>query len=246
MGLSRTRPDLSVTGDIIPPMRNLWWVMLLTGAIQAQRAPDATSLLQKAKSFGENTRSWRAEAVQTLQVSLPGMKIPSTEVHIKLAAEAPFKMSRVNSGDDRTTMICDGTQQFYSGDGLSYYLNETGGQCSFPLLSFYEPSLMNFIGPNSNPSSVTIIGEDHVRLTDGKRRCLVVRVVSVRESEHAVRTMCIDPTRPVILRDVVDLENEAKGFRSITTTTFLSFEDRPTSNPDTFRITIPPGAYRAR
>jgi hypothetical protein len=182
VGLSRTRPDLSVTGDSITPMRNFLWVMFLTGAVQAQRAPDATALLQKAKSFGENTRSWRAEAVQTSQVSLPGMKIPSSEIHIKLAAEAPFKMSRVNSGDDRTAMICDGTQQFYSGDGLSYYLNGAGGQCSFPLLSFYEPSLMNFIGPTSNPSSVTVIGEDHVRLADGERRCLIVRVVLVRES----------------------------------------------------------------
>ncbi len=175
----------------------------------------------------------------------PGLKMPSTDIHVKLAAEPLLKMSRVNSGDDRTAMVCDGTQQFYSGDGISYYLDKAGGQCSFPLLSFYEPSLMNFIGPNSNPASVSVVGEDHVHLTDGERRCVVVRIVLVRESTHAVRTMCIDPARPVILRDVVEIENEAKGFRSSTTTTFLSFEDHPTFDPNTFRITIPPGAYAA-
>jgi outer membrane lipoprotein-sorting protein len=235
---------MSTLRGIVNPMRSLLWALLLTGSLQAQIAPDATELLQKAKSFGESTRTWRAEAVQTLQVSGPGLKMRSEDVHIKLAAQAPSKMSRVNSGDDRTTTVCDGTQQFYSADGLSYYLR-ADGQCSFPLLSFYEPSLMNFIGPTSNSASVSVVGEDHVRLTDGERRCVVVRVVLVRESMHAVRTMCIDPTQPVILRDVVEIENGANGFRSTTTTTFLSFESKPTFAPDTFRITIPPGAYAA-
>ena len=117
-------------------MRRVLYLLFLAGSLQAQSAPDATELLQKAKSFGENTHTWRAEAVQTLQVSGPGLKMLSTDIHIKLAAEPLFKMSRVNSGDDRTAMVCDGTQQFYSGDGLSYYLNQVGGQCSFSLLSF--------------------------------------------------------------------------------------------------------------
>ena len=226
-------------------MRGVLWVTLLTASLQARSNPEAAELLQKTKSFGENTQSWRAEAVQTMQVSGPGLKMPSTDIHIQLAAEPPLKMSRVNSGDDRTAMICDGTQQFYSGDGISYYLNRAGGQCTFPLLFFYEPSLMNFIGPSSNPASVSVVGEDHVRLTDGDRRCVVVRIVFERESTHAIRTLCIDPARPVILRDVVDIDDKAKGFRSSTTTTFLSFEVHPKFALDTFRITIPPGAYRA-
>ena len=226
-------------------MRIVLCMLLLTGSLQIQSAPDATELLQKAKSFGENTRTWKADAVQTKQVSWPGLKMLSTDIHIKLAADSLLKMSRVNSGGDRTVMVCDGSQQFYSGDGLSYYLNRAGGQCSFPLLSFYEPSLMNFIGADSHPASISVVGEDHVRLTDGERRCVVVRVVLVRESTHAVRTMCVDPTQPVILRDVVEIEDKAKGFRSSTTTTFQSFDDKPTFAPDTFRITIPAGAYRA-
>jgi len=227
-------------------MRSLLWVLLLVGSVQAQSSPEATELLQRVKSFAEATRTWKAEVVQTEDVSGPGLTLPSNEIHIKLAAEGPLKMSRVNSGGDRTAMICDGTQQFYSGDGLSYYLNEERGQCSFPLLSFYEPSLMNFIGSDSNPATVSVVGEDHVHLADGERRCVVVRLVLERESTHAVRTMCIDPTRPVILRDVVTMENKATGFRSSTTTTFLSFDDHPTFEPDTFRITIPPGAYKAK
>lgn len=226
-------------------MRGILWVMLLTGSLQAQSVPDATELLQRVKSFGENTSTWRAEAVQVMEVSEPGLTLASAKIHIKLAAESPLKMSIVDSGDDRIATVCDGTQQFYSGDGISYYLSREGGQCSFPLLSFYEPSLMNFIGPNSNPASVSTIGKDHVRLTDGERPCVVVRIVLDRESIRATRTMCIDPTRPVILRDVVDIEDKAKGFRSSITTTFLSFEDHPSFAPDTFRITIPPGAYRA-
>jgi hypothetical protein len=221
--------------------------MLLVSPVQAQSAPDATDLLQKAKIFGENTRTWRAEAVTTTRVYGPGLQVPESNVHSKLAAQVQpsLKMSIVNSGDDRTVRVCDGTQEFYSADGLTYSLSKANGQCGLPLLSFYQPSLMNLIGPNSKPLSVSVVGEDHVRLIDGDRRCVLVRVVSVQETIHAVRTMCIDPVRPIILRDVVSGENEASHYKWSTTTTFTSFENNPTFAQDAFRITIPAGGYQA-
>jgi hypothetical protein len=106
-------------------MRSLLWVLLLVTPVRAQSVEDATELLRKARAFGESTRSWRAEVVETSQMSGPGMNLQS-EVRTKIAAQPPLKMSRQNSGSDRTIMVCDGAEAFYSGDGHSYYKGEAG------------------------------------------------------------------------------------------------------------------------
>lgn len=226
-------------------MRSLLWVLLLATPFHAQSSQDGTELLEKAKAFGENTKSWRAEVIQTSRISGPGIKLQD-EIRIKIAAQPVLKMSRVNSGGDRTVMVCDGAELFYSGDGQSYYKYQATQQCELPLIAFYEPSLMNLYEPPSTPASISVVGEDHVRLADGNRRCIVIRAVLTRGSMHTVQTMCIDPSQPLILRDVVETEDGAAGHKWFTETTFTSFEKNPNFSPDTFRITIPPGAVEAK
>jgi outer membrane lipoprotein-sorting protein len=220
-------------------MRNLSWVFLLVVPVGAQSIEDATELLQKARAFGESTRSWRGEIVETSRLSGPGMN-GKEEIRIKIAVQQPLKMSRQNSGSDRTVLICDGAETFYSGDGHSYYKGEARvtPQCDLPLSKFYNL--------DDSPASVSVVGEDHVRLTDGDRRCVVIRGVWKQKTGNTVRTMCIDPSRPLILRDVIENEDEKTGIRSSKTTTFLDFESNPTFSPDTFRFTIPPGAAEAK
>jgi outer membrane lipoprotein-sorting protein len=221
-------------------MRSLLWVLLLSVSVNAQSVEDATELLRKAKAFGESTLSWRAELVQTSKISGQGMDMQD-EVHVKIAAEPPMKMSRQNSGSDKTVMVCDGTHSFYSGDGHSFYKHDdvrVTPQCDLPLIKFYEL----FDGP----ASISVVGEDRVRLADGERRCVVIRAVWTRETGTAVRTMCIDPSRPLILRDVKESEDKKTGIKSSMTTTFVSFESNPTFSPDTFRFSIPPGAVEAK
>jgi len=36
--------------------------------------------------------------------------------------------------------------------------------------------------------------------------------------------MCIDPARPLILRDIIDADDKNTGFRLVRTTTFVDFE----------------------
>lgn len=220
-------------------MRSLLWTLLLVAPVHAQSAQDATELLQKARAFGESTRSWRAEVIQTSQLSGPGVNLQS-EVRTKIAAQLSLKMSRQNSGSDRTIMVCDGAEMFYSGDGHSYYKNEAGAtpQCDLPLIKFYEPY--------NSAASVSVVGEDHIRLTDGERRCVVIRAVLKQAAVNTVRTMCIDPSQPLILRDVIEKEDEMTGTKSSSVTTFISFENNPTLSPDTFRFTAPPGAVEAK
>jgi outer membrane lipoprotein-sorting protein len=220
-------------------MRNLLLALSLVAPAHAQSAVDATELLKKAKVFGESIRTWRAEVVQTSQVSLSGMNLHD-EVRTKIAAQPSLKMSRRNSGDDQTVMVCDGTMAFYSGDGHSYYRNEAGiiPECDLPLIKFY-----NF---HDTLASVSAVGEDHIPLTDGLRRCVVIRAVSKKDTVTVTRTMCIDPVRPLILRNVLETEDERTGYKSSTTITFVSFEINPTFSPDTFRFSVPPGAVEAK
>lgn len=220
-------------------MHRLLWLFIAIVPVRAQNVDDASDLLRKAKAFGESIRSWRAEVVETSKLSGPGMDHQS-EIRTKIAVQRPLKVSRQNSGDDRTILVCDGTEAFYSGDGHSYYRNDAKVNvgCDLPLLKFYQTF--------ENPDSVSVVGEDHVRLADADHRCVVVRAIWKREAGSTVRTMCIDPSRPLILRDVMEAENTRMGIRLISTTRFIDFESDPTFSPETFRFLIPPGAVEAK
>jgi hypothetical protein len=105
-------------------MRRLMWIVVLVPVlVPAQSVEDAAELLRRVRSVAESTENWRAEVVETLKISGDGVNLQE-EVRAKIAAQAPLKMSRQNSGSDRTTMVCDGAETFYSGDGHSYYRGE--------------------------------------------------------------------------------------------------------------------------
>jgi hypothetical protein len=214
--------------------------MLASVSVRAQSVDDATELLRKVRSFAESTRNWRAEVVETSRMSGRGINLQS-EVRTKLAAQPPMKMSRQNSGSDRTIFVCDGVETFYSGDGHSYYKGDARvtPQCDLPLSKYYE-----FL--DNSPASISVVGLDHVRLADGDRQCVVVRAAWKQGTVNTARTMCIDLARPLILRDVRESEDERTGNRSVQTTTFTDFESNPTFPPDTFRFSVPPGAVEAK
>lgn len=213
--------------------------MLISVSVHAQSGENATELFQKAQSFGESTRSWRADVVETSQISGRGMNLHS-EVRTTIAAHPPLKMSRQNSGSDRTIFVCDGVETFYSSDGHSYSRGEARvtPQCDLPLSRFYEL--------DNNPASISVVGRDRVRLADGDRPCVVVRATWKQGMLNTVRTMCIDPARPLILRDAIEREDERTGIRSVNTITFTYFESNPTFPPDTFQFSVPPGAVEAK
>lgn len=193
---------------------------------------EGCNLLQRAQ------KSWQAEVVERSQISGGGMNL-SSEVRTKIAVQAPLKMSRQNSGDDQTILVCDGTKAFYSGDGHSYYRGEAkvNPDCNFPLSRFYKLE--------KNPAMASIVGRDHIRLADGDRDCVLVRATWRHAIVSGVHMMCIDPVSALILRDVAESKDEKTGIRMVNTTAFTSYESNPTFLPDTFRFSIPPGAVEA-
>src|SRR2546430_479719 len=113
-------------------------ILLVAAGDGAQDTNDAKALLQRAESLARSVKSWRAEIVETSQGSANGMDLQS-QVRTKIAVQAPLKMRRENSGDDRTVLVCDGAESFYTGDGHSYYRNsaKTNQDCDFPLSTSY-------------------------------------------------------------------------------------------------------------
>jgi outer membrane lipoprotein-sorting protein len=194
-------------------------------------------LLRKVQSVAEGTKNWRAEVVENSEITSTGFNHKS-EVRTRIAAEAPLKMSRQNSGDDRTVLVCDGVEVFYSVDGRGYSRGEAkvNPLCEFPLSRFYNLE--------KNPIAVTIVGRDHVRLADGDRQCVLLRAAWKKATVNSVRTFCVDPAS-VILRDVDEIEDEKTGSRMVRTTTFITYESNPRFDPDTFKFSIPAGAVQA-
>ena len=231
--------DRRSNGTLNAMHRLLWAAILISVPAHAQSVENATELFQKARAFGESTKSWRAEVVETSRISGRGMNLHS-EVRTRIAAHPPLKMSRQNSGSDRTVFICDGVETFYSVDGHSYDRGEARvtPQCDLPLSKFYEL--------DDNPVSISFVGRDKVRLADGDRPCVVIRATWKQGTLTTARTMCIDPAQPLILRDVVEREDEKTGMRAVNTITFTEFESNPAFPPDTFHVSAPLGAVEGK
>jgi len=138
----------------------VYLILLLTAGSGAQDNNDAKAFLQKAESQARSLKIWRAEIVETLQLSGNGMDMRS-QVRTKIAVQAPLKIRRENIGDDQTVLVCDGTESFYTGDGHSYYRNsaKVNQDCEFPLRSSYQLA--------EGLVSISLVGHDQVALTDG-------------------------------------------------------------------------------
>ena len=213
--------------------------VLVSATMRAQSVESAAELFRKVQAFADFARTWKAEVIETSQLSGPGINLHE-EVRTKLAAQTPLKMRRQNSGSDQTVLVCDGVETFYSGDGNGYYKGDARvtPQCDLPLSKFYEFE--------DNPTSISVVGQDHVRLADSDRLCVVVRATWRQEQVITVRTMFIDVSRPVVLRDVMERGDERTGMKLVKTTTFTSFETNPVFPPDTFRFSVPPSAVEVK
>ena len=200
-------------------------------------------LLQRAQSVGETTANWRAEVVSMSEIAGGGINLKST-VRTRIAAEASLKMSRQNSGNDKTVMVCDGSEYLYSGDGHSYYRGDAkvNPTCDYSLSKFYNLDY----GLDKNPATATFVGRDHVRLADDDHQCVLVRAEWDRATTKSVHTLCIDSVSAVILRDVQEAEESRTGMRIVRTTVFTSFEPNPKLRPNTFAFSIPAGAIEGK
>ena len=213
--------------------------LLVVGSASAQAVSEGVLLLKKVEARAKSATNFRAEIIQKGQMARPGM-IFQDEVRVNISSEIPLKMRRENSVGDRTLLVCDGTESFYSGDGHSYYRNPAtlNSDCALPLVSLFQ------LGQPFD--SVSIISNDHVRVSEVDRACIVVHTEWRKAATTVIRDMCIDPEWNLILRDVTVTENKTADMKISATITFISYESDPSFSPETFHFTPLPDMKEAK
>jgi TonB family protein len=215
-------------------------VVLFLTALASAQTNDARALLRDIASSARATKSWRAEGVETHELTGNGIQLRD-EIRFKIAIQGPSKMRWETSGDDDTLMVCDGTDHWtYYSHGLSFYRNSVGVSPCNPALGDYSQLVDNL-------TAAIVIGRDQVQFAGGPRECEIVRAeYTVPGSPDGVivlhtfiHTMCIDAPRRLILRDSV--ESAGSGMRSAGTTTDSVYEREPTFSSDVFKFVVATG-----
>ncbi len=99
--------------------RLLQVALLAFGPAYAQVLEDANELLNRARSTAAGIHNWRAEVVERAKISGAGMNHEG-EVRTELAVLAPSRLRRQHRGEEKTILVCDGVNTFYSVDGHSF------------------------------------------------------------------------------------------------------------------------------
>ena len=210
-------------------------VVLFLTALASAQTNDARALLQDIAASSRATKSWRAEGVETHELSGNGIQLRD-EIRFKIAVQGPSKMRWETRGDDNTFVVCDGTDHWtYYSHGLSFYRNSV-------TVSSCEPALGDYSKLADDLTGAITIGRDRLQLAGELHECDVVRAeyaVARSPETSLVRTLCIDSERKLILRDSSD--TSASGQHSIKTTTYSAYEREPTFSSEVFKFAVPTG-----
>ena len=218
-------------------------ILLFLTAYGAAQTNDARALLQDIASTARATESWRAEGVKVDEMTGNGISLYE-EIHFKIAIQGPSKMRWETSGDDDTLMVCDGTDHWtYYRHGTSFYRNPVG-------VSPCDPALGDLSGLADNLKAALVTGRDTVQFSDGLRECDIVRAEytlpgspdGASTVRTAVRTLCVDASQRLIMRDSV--EGTVSGVHSKGTITYNIYEREPKLSTDVFDFRAPTGTVQ--
>jgi TonB family protein len=230
----------------------LWALLAL---LAAQTSVDPRALLEKLEASNGDAQSWRAEGVETGEVTGEGLNL-----HTETAFRAAFRDSShvrwETSGDGRTLMVCDGVDRWtYAEPGTGFHrVPVEAGPC--------KPSLPVMDGLLDHLVLAAITGGDHIPFEGGTRDCEIIRAEymipagrgagpvsspgpksGVIAGTTILRTLCVDSARALILRDRTESWATGSNARSIRTVTFNSYERDVEIPDDAFRFEVPTGTF---
>lgn len=225
----------------------------LAGVAFGQTNYEARTLLQEVAHSSRTAKSWIAEGNQVAELSGRGMGIRS-ETRFKTAYVSPSKML----SETTTRETINGRDSVVPGGGLRVCDGTDSWIHNVPSASFYrssirasgcKPELGDFSKLMENLVSATRIGMDHVESGGEARECTLVRAeYSIPGSgkglatAKSVRSLCIDPTQNIVLRDKVEQENSS-DMLSVETTTYERYERDSDLPADLFQFQVPTGYF---
>jgi len=212
----------------------------------AQDDRSADALLQEIVSAARAAENWRAEGVRSSETTLNGTK-QRQEIRFKVAVQGPSRLRWETSGDDQTTVVCDGTNHwtFYRQAGGGYYRSSIAvSPCGEGI------DVGDFLKLTDGLVTATYMGRDHVQFAGALQECLLVRTeyesTSRMSATHnrVIHTFCIDPAKRIVLRQRTEafVGDGATTVRMTETTTYVRYERDIALPSDTFRFVAPNGA----
>jgi TonB family protein len=227
--------------------RNLTPTYLLVAAalFSAQSNINPRALLEEIASSERGTRSWRAEGVETSELTGEGMNLHA-EISFKAAYRDTSHLRWESGGDNRSLTVCDGADHWtYAEPGTGFYRNPVGAS---PCRSQLPP----FSGLLDNMVSVAFVGADQVQFEGVSTNCTMIRAeyripasrsASTTAGTTIIRTICVEPTRRLILRDRTETWATGSNARSIRTITFSSYQRDADITEAAFRFEVPTGTF---
>jgi TonB family protein len=206
--------------------------------LSAQGDDHALNLLKQAIAAAGTTTTFRAEGTTVGEMTGAGMNIKDQPIYFRVAAESPLRTHRENSGGDHTQSRCDGAEVLYTA-GSGFYRSRKQDGCTM--------SLADLLHVEDNPATATLVGHDQVQLADGIHNCELIRGdwTPVRNNGvtwHAVKTLCIEPERGLILRYESEATAGGTDLHAVEKLLFTAIDLNPRFSAGLFAFSVPTGS----
>ncbi len=222
--------------------------MLLASLASAQQGQDARALLKKVVDTARATKSWRAEFTRIGEQRSDKVSDLS-QMSLKMTLQRPS--SALIEGYPGYVLTCDGVTAWRYHLSLNNFANVPVGRYR-SCLGFF-PEWTNLL---DGLRSAAIVGRDAVQFQGAQTSCEVIRIEYTLRLDFrtgtvvapAVRTLCIEAGRAMILRDEVVYSYTAVNFpgpgdssvvKRKMTTTYSMIERNPNLPSSTFRFDPP-------
>jgi TonB family protein len=216
-------------------------LFLLSAASPPQAGDDARVLLEEVTAASRAAKSWHAEGTTDGTITGPGMQVHD-ETAFQVAWRSPSLMlwntltTKESAGGidhgfrTSTLMVCDGRDHWtLAKPGSAFYRSSTS-------VSPCKPEMGDFSKLTDGIVSAAVVGHDRIPFGGATGECTLVRA---EYASHAIRILCVDPVRKLVLRDRTERALPSGAF--VNTVTFTSFE-RDTDLPASlFQFDVPTG-----
>lgn len=211
----------------------------------AQTNADPRALLERIAASERGAPVRQAEGVEIGELTGEGINL-HTEITFKSVFRDSSHVRWETTGDTKSLMVCDGVDHWmYSEPGTGFHRDPVKeSQCRSQLPAF-DDLLDNLV-------SATLIGPDHVPFEGVPTDCEIIRAEyripaprSTRASDGTtiIRTVCVEPSRNLILRDRTESWTTGSNARSTRTITLSSYERNGEIPERAFRFEVPTGTF---
>ena len=226
-------------------MSGLVLALLTLSAASAQIHPDARVLLQQVSEAARAAKAFHAEGSSVVEMTAEGT-LNRVETSFRFSTKGPQHLRWEATGANSGQRLCDGSYAWIHLARTNSYTRNTLQP------SHCEPPIPRWDNLTGALVAAEVTGREQVRFNEATVECQAVRAEYEsgaqilaglpNASKTLLRTLCIDPTRNLIVRDRVESNSLVINLRTAATFTYSQAEWNPALPADTFQFQPPPGS----